>query len=59
VIGGIYQQSEGDLVTKTPILGDIPVIGYLFKKKTHIDDRSELLIFLTPRIVYSDFDNGQ
>ncbi|MCP4010997.1 MAG: type IV pilus secretin PilQ [Proteobacteria bacterium] len=56
VIGGIYQQSEGDLVTKTPILGDIPIIGYLFKKKTHRDDRTELLIFLTPRIVYSEFD---
>ncbi len=59
VIGGIYQQSEGELITKTPILGDIPVIGYLFKKKTYLDDRTELLIFLTPRIVYSEFDKGQ
>ncbi len=58
VIGGIYQQSEGELITKTPILGDIPLLGYLFKKKTRRDDRTELLIFLTPRIVYSEFDNG-
>ena len=59
VIGGIYQQTEAELVTKTPILGDIPLIGYLFKKKTFRSDRTELLIFLTPRIVYSEFDNAQ
>ena len=59
VIGGIYQQRSGELVTKTPILGDIPVIGYLFKKKSRKDDRTELLIFLTPRIVYSEFDKGR
>ncbi len=57
VIGGIYQQTQGDLTTKTPILGDIPLLGYLFKKRTRRDNRTELLVFLTPRIVYSDFNS--
>jgi len=55
VIGGIYQQETGELVTKTPILGDIPVLGNLFKKKTQRDNRTELLVFLTPRIITPRF----
>jgi len=55
VIGGIYQQETGELVTKTPILGDIPVLGNLFKKKTQRDNRTELLVFLTPRIITPQF----
>ena len=51
VIGGIYQQRIAETVSKVPLLGDIPVLGYLFKKKRKLDQRSELLIFLTPRIV--------
>ncbi|MEA3291415.1 MAG: type IV pilus secretin PilQ, partial [Pseudomonadota bacterium] len=53
VIGGIYQQRTAENVSKVPLLGDIPVLGYLFKKKQIIDQRSELLIFLTPRIIDS------
>ncbi len=55
VIGGIYQQETGELVTKTPILGDIPLLGNLFKKKTTRDNRTELLVFLTPRIITPQF----
>ncbi len=55
VIGGIYQQETGELITKTPILGDIPLLGVLFKKKTQRDNRTELLIFLTPRIITPQF----
>ncbi len=51
VIGGIYQQDQARGVTKVPILGDIPVMGHLFRKKTARDNRIELLIFLTPRII--------
>ena len=36
---------------KVPLLGDIPVLGWLFKKKAVTDDRTELLVFITPRIV--------
>ena len=53
VIGGIYQQDQGESVVKTPILGDIPLLGHLFKKRTRRDNRTELLIFLTPRIIKS------
>lgn len=51
VIGGIYQQDQSTNVTKVPFLGDIPVLGVLFRTKAKQDNRTELLIFLTPRIV--------
>jgi len=51
VIGGIYQQEKSTSVTKVPFLGDIPGLGVLFRTKSRNDDRTELLIFLTPRIV--------
>jgi type IV pilus assembly protein PilQ len=51
VIGGIYQQTQDDTVTKVPVLGDIPVLGVLFRSKGVRDDKSELLIFVTPRIL--------
>ncbi len=51
VIGGIYTQDEFFQVSKVPFLGDIPWIGNLFKKRTSINNRTELLVFLTPRII--------
>jgi type IV pilus assembly protein PilQ len=51
VLGGIFEQQERNTVTKVPLLGDIPIIGYLFKTTSVQSDRSELLIFITPRIV--------
>ncbi len=51
VIGGIYEQFERNRVNKVPLLGDIPIIGYLFKNTTRTNDRTELLVFLTPRVV--------
>ena len=51
VIGGIYMQSETDNVTKVPLLGDIPVVGNLFKSRAKASERSELLIFLTPKVI--------
>jgi type IV pilus assembly protein PilQ len=51
VIGGIFQQSEREDVTKVPFLGDIPYLGNLFKTKTTSTSKTELLIFLTPKIV--------
>ena len=55
VIGGIFEQNQLDSTTKTPILGDIPLLGNLFKKRSKRDDRTELLIFLTPRILKTGF----
>ncbi len=51
VIGGIYQQRVLDGVTKVPLLGDIPLLGHLFKKRSKQDDRVELIFFLTPKII--------
>ncbi len=53
VLGGIFEQQERNTVTKVPFLGDIPYLGYLFKNRTTISDRKELLIFITPRVVTS------
>jgi len=51
VIGGIYQKSTGTSENKVPGLGDIPIFGWLFKNKAVNDNRTELLIFLTPTII--------
>jgi type IV pilus assembly protein PilQ len=51
VLGGIYEQQDRTTVTKVPLLGDIPVVGYLFKNTSQINDRTELIIFITPRVV--------
>jgi type IV pilus assembly protein PilQ len=51
VIGGIYTQTERDTVNKVPLLGDIPILGYLFQNKARSTNKSELLIFITPKIV--------
>jgi type IV pilus assembly protein PilQ len=58
VIGGIYQQEEFDNTTQVPILGDIPILGRLFKKRSQTDNRIELLIFLTPRIISPKLNLG-
>ncbi len=49
VIGGIFTQNERDEVNKVPLLGDVPVIGYLFKNTMRTANKTELLVFLTPR----------
>ncbi len=54
VIGGIYSQTETDLTTKIPVLGDVPYIGFLFRNSAKTDNKSELLIFISPRIVKSN-----
>lgn len=54
VIGGIYTTNEEDTVNKVPLFGDIPVVGNLFKNTKKVRDRTELLIFITPKIVDND-----
>jgi type IV pilus assembly protein PilQ len=51
VIGGIFQQTERSVEQRVPFLADIPVLGNLFKNNTRSSNRSELLIFLTPKVV--------
>lgn len=49
VIGGIYEQADREDETKVPLLGDLPVLGTLFKQKTRTATKSELLVFITPK----------
>ena len=51
VIGGIYTQVTRDNTQRIPFFGDLPYIGWLFKNREWIDDKTELLVFITPRIV--------
>jgi type IV pilus assembly protein PilQ len=51
VIGGIYTQNEREDTTKVPFLGDIPFLGNLFKTKTRTTSKTELLVFLTPKVI--------
>ena len=51
VLGGIYETERRETITKVPFLGDIPAVGALFRSKQLQNDKSELLIFVTPRIL--------
>lgn len=51
VIGGVFVTKNTDTVSKIPLLGDIPGVGWLFKTKSESTDRRELLIFITPRLM--------
>jgi type IV pilus assembly protein PilQ len=51
VIGGIFQQEDRTDVNKVPLLGDIPVVGWLFKNTVRSTAKTELLVFITPKVV--------
>jgi len=51
VLGGLFQQIENNVTDKVPFLGDIPFLGNLFKNTSKLQTRTELLIFITPRII--------
>ncbi|WP_293994114.1 type IV pilus secretin PilQ [Sphaerotilus sp.] len=51
VIGGIFEISETESVNKVPFLGDIPYVGALFRNKTRASNKTELLVFLTPKVI--------
>ena len=55
VLGGIYQQAIISTVSKVPVLGDIPYFGWLFRNSNNFNEKKELLIFVTPRIVTERF----
>ena len=56
VLGGIYEETKIDSVDRTPFFGELPVIGWMFKRTIVEDDKSELLIFITPKIVKEDLN---
>nr|WP_239061889.1 type IV pilus secretin PilQ [Ideonella livida] len=51
VIGGIFTQDEREDISKIPLLGDIPFLGHLFRNTVRYNNRTELLVFITPKIV--------
>ena len=51
VIGGIFETTETESVNKVPVLGDIPFLGALFRNKTRVANKTELLVFLTPKVI--------
>jgi len=54
VLGGVYEQTKSNKVTRVPFFGDLPLVGFLFRNTSKSDDKSELLIFVTPKIVKQD-----
>ncbi len=51
VLGGVYEQDKISTVSRVPFFGDLPYVGFLFKNRSTKDDKSELLIFVTPKII--------
>jgi type IV pilus assembly protein PilQ len=51
VLGGIFTQTERNDINKVPLLGDLPVLGYLFQNRAKTINKTELLVFITPKIV--------
>jgi type IV pilus assembly protein PilQ len=58
VIGGIYEMQTHNDINKVPLLGDIPILGYAFRQSTRSNEKSELLVFITPRIVNENLTLG-
>lgn len=58
VIGGIFNQKERVTESKIPFLGDIPLVGHFFRNSNRSNERSELLMFITPRIVDDGLERG-
>lgn len=56
VLGGLFRNQITKNVTKVPLLGDIPILGWLFKSTTDRDEKRSLLIFITPRVVHDSVD---
>jgi type IV pilus assembly protein PilQ len=59
VLGGIFEQTLNNGTKKVPFLGDLPVLGNLFKQNSKSDTKTEMLIFLTPRILQDDMLTGR
>lgn len=58
VLGGLMQDEEGESITKVPVLGDIPIIGWLFKSKSTNKSKKNLLVFITPKIIRNAQDSA-
>ena len=59
VLGGLMKDEDSETIRKIPILGDIPILGWLFKSKTKEKKKSNLVVFITPKILRNAEDNAQ
>jgi len=59
VLGGIYTAEESSSTDKVPVLGDLPYVGFLFKNNRKVDERRELLVFITPKILKDNLNLRQ
>ncbi len=57
VIGGLMKEDEEEVISKVPLLGDIPILGWLFKSRRTAKDKTNLMVFLTPKIIRTPEDN--
>jgi type IV pilus assembly protein PilQ len=51
VLGGVYERTRSKSTNRVPFFADLPLVGFLFRNKSNKDDKSELLIFVTPKII--------
>ena len=51
VIGGIFELNETESETRVPVLGDLPVLGNLFKSRARSTNKQEMLVFITPKMI--------
>jgi type IV pilus assembly protein PilQ len=58
VIGGIYELSNRNDIDKVPLLGDVPILGTFFRSQARVTEKSELLVFITPRILNENLTIG-
>jgi type IV pilus assembly protein PilQ len=58
VLGGIFEQNEEETTNKVPLLGDMPMVGALFRSNTRTQSRKELLVFITPRVINEQIQAG-
>lgn len=54
VLGGVYEQTKSNTINRVPFFGDLPIVGVLFRSRSELDEKNELLIFVTPKIVKED-----
>lgn len=58
ILGGLMREQDIESVTKVPLLGDIPILGWLFKSRTIVKDKTNMVVFLTPKIIRNTFDSN-
>ena len=51
VLGGVYQQDTSNSISRVPFFSDLPFVGVLFRNSSVVDNKSELLVFITPKII--------